>query len=150
MNCLTLLEKTSKLPIGHYGKKEAQEAVDNVYKACHEQARDLIKKHKIKKKYFEPQEAFDFCAEICNSLGHKQLNKIVLRSPDVSEFAAAHYKNKEIHFKYTAICISVLLHELTHHLCHKYYAEHGKLFLEMQELAYECAIENFKEILRDN
>ena len=131
--------------MGHYAKKEAQEAVDREYSACHAQASLLMKKHRIKKRSFEPQEAFNLCWNICDVLGHKKLKKLVLRSPDVSNFAGAHYTKGEIHFPYNYIHTTTLLHELAHHLC--YYGRHGKEFMEMQELVYEAAMNCDKALL---
>ncbi len=136
MNCLTLLEKASKLPLGHYDKAKAREAVDKEYDACHKQSAILNKKYKFKY-IIEPQEAFDLCWNICDSIGQKKLKKIVVKSKDVSPFAGAHYTRGEIHFPYNYITISTLLHELTHHFCQM--GGHGKEFMEMQELVYEIA-----------
>lgn len=142
---MTLAKQAKGLPQGHYAHREAKAAASKEYDACHEQAQALMKKHKIKKRSFEPQEAFDFCLEICEMLGAKPLKKIVLRSPEVSEFAEAHCSRGEMHFKYNWIATSTLFHELTHHLGQH---NHGKGFCEIQELVYETAMELNKYLLQ--
>lgn len=146
MNLDAILDKADKLPLGHYGKKAAQAIVDLEYDACHKQAQALVKKHKISKHYFEPQEAFDLCLAICAALGHRPLKHIVIRSDKVSKHASAHYSRREIHFPHNYIHTTTLLHELAHHLCRG--GGHGKEFCEIQELVYEAAMQINKEGLQ--
>jgi hypothetical protein len=134
----TLAKKAKGLPLGHYAHKEAQAAASAEYDACHEQAKALRKKHNIRLREFKPQEAFDFCLEICKALGSRPIKQIVLRSKEVSEFAFAHCGRGEIHFKYSNVWLDTLFHELTHHLGA---GSHGKNFCEIQELVYEAAMQ---------
>jgi hypothetical protein len=147
VSLLAKLAESQKLPLGHYGRKEAQEAVDKEYHACHEQVKVLVKQYRIKKRYFEPQEAVDFCAEMCERLGSKPLKYIVIRSKDVGPCVGAHYDYGTIHFPHNYIQTSTLLHELTHHLAvESHYHGHGKIFLELQALLYEAAADHLKKV----
>ncbi len=148
-NWIALAEKASKLPLGHYAKVEAREAVDQEYSACRKQSGTLIKKHKIKIRYIDPQDAMDLCLSLCSFLGSNPLKCIVIKSKDVSPFAGAHYCRGEIHFPHEYIHISTLLHELTHHFCRdSHYTGHGNVFMELQELVYQAAMETSKDFLR--
>ena len=142
----TLLKEAKSLPLGHIKHKEAEAAVDREYKACHDQAKELYKKHGIKKWSMTPQQGFNLCVDICAALGQKPLRKLVMRSPDVKEFTGAHYTRGEIHFPSNWLDTQTLLHELSHHLAP--HSGHGKGFMEMQELAYETAILVAKDFLQ--
>jgi len=102
--------------------------------------------------YFEKPEYFDICQSICHSLFLPGIKKIVFQSPDVDPSAGGHYILGEIHIKYCNTDVLTILHELTHHIerCEKMKDDHGDIFVEFENLAFEAFISWYRLQTLDN
>lgn len=111
---LRKLKKTQHLPPGHIAKKAAEEAVNREYANCLEIQNKWCKRFNPN---FTPQQALQFCNELCEMLGERRLKEIIIYSPEVEDVAHAHYdgQSRSIHFKWHYIDFGVLMHELAHH-----------------------------------
>jgi hypothetical protein len=129
------LAKTKHLPPGHVDKAKAEKAIKKEYEKCFNIERKWCKRFHYR--FCTVANALQFCNEICYSLGERRLKGLVINSPEVGEFAAAHYYNRCIHFKYGfPIYIGTLMHELAHHFeCYS----HGEKFCEVLDFLFQMA-----------
>ncbi len=90
MDLLGNLEKAMQLPLGHYGRDQAKNAVTAEYKQCHDLERVWAERFPVR--IFDSlQEAANFCHWLCVSIGSRPVRKVVRYSPAVHRMASAHY-----------------------------------------------------------
>ncbi len=139
MYFLNELKRTKGLPPGHVDKKKAETRAQLEYRKC-----SIIQnrwRKRINPLFSTSRQALDFCNQLCYLLGQKSLRKVVLNSPEVDEFAGAHYGNKEIHFKYGFISFATLMHELAHHFGEY---SHGDRFCEVLDFLFRTVFTMIK------
>lgn len=137
-----VLIESKGLPLGHVGKEYAKELVKAEYGECHKISKlwtDRIRKSIKKLPRMNVYEAIVYCNKLCNMLGNPIIKKVVSYSPDVAEYAGAHYCRNEIHFKHD-VWFETLIHELTHHFDNSY--GHGKSYCDMLEFLYRIVYED--------
>jgi hypothetical protein len=134
MNIFKKFEKTKHLPPGHVDKINLEKAITKEYSLCGEIERKWAKRFKYK--FESGSHALEFCNQICKTLGERSVLKLVLSSPDVKEYASAHYTNREIHFKSDWISLTTLIHELTHHFGDY---THGESFCQLENFLFSVA-----------
>ena len=144
---LKRLEEAGWLPLGHYERKEAQEAVNKEYALIHSLEREL--KPMLPVQYVDTlQEAATFCYKLCTAIGSRPVKKLVVSTRIVPRTASACYVpwEKAIHFNYRCFHISTLIHETAHHVhfVEQYGGEmHGREYCEIVKLLYDVALTLF-------
>jgi len=152
MRPLERLEKTWNLPLGHYDRTAAEEAVEREYEKCKLIELAWMKRLGKKRKHLNYLSLNDACKlvyDICHALGYRCPSRLILRSKEVPPMAAACYLvgRREIHFVFTAISVRILIHELTHHVLHedkKLCHTHGSEFCDYEMILIEVT----EEVLR--
>ncbi len=135
------LAKAEKLPLGHYGRKEAEDLVAEEYRLC----RAFEGKFSWKSRYIKVCDIGRIIGKICFALGINPPKRVILESDEVHSHAGAHYSSwsKEIHFPSKWVGTTTLLHELSHHVKYvgKFYGrgDHGPEFVEAEELVFQVA-----------
>lgn len=132
-----------ELPPGHVGIREAQEALKKEYAKASEQERQFSKRWRGPKYLNSLQEAADFSANLCRSIGTRRVIREV-RSPLEAnhQWAAAYYSpaGLSIYVPGTPILTITLIHETAHHIV---FVEaipgttHGAGFLEVEQLLFD-------------
>ena len=137
-SALEKLVKAKALPLGHIDRKKAEEEVGKIYKQC-----SIIERfweRKLPRKKFSPKEALDFCNHICSLVSSKPIKDVLVG--EVPMGAGACYRSKHRHytitFKYDCIYLTVLIHELCHHLSK---GGHGKEFCEIEVFIFALVYE---------
>lgn len=111
--------KSKKLPLGHYDRKKAEEALNKEYHCCSEENKKWMKKIPKKHQFLNKQQSINLIWKICNQLGIKCLKKVYFNSQELELYTVGHYNSfdKSIHLAYKeTIPISLLIHELAHHV----------------------------------
>lgn len=119
MNMFDRLQEANKLPLGHYERTKAREAIDEEYAACQEQERKLMRSipKKVRRYSIDPRKAKWIVDELCDLSGMRRIRGIIFSSEEVHRYSAAHYNpaKKEIHVGWQTVGVRTLLHELAHH-----------------------------------
>ena len=144
MTLLDKLDYAKNLPPGHYGIREAEEAVKREYAKVRDVERSLYRKIRDYE-ITSLQDAADFCGALCYRLGSKPIRRVVSNSRSIWNYrVGGHYNSqkREIHLPGRYFCVSILIHETTHHIM---YVEgykgpaHGEQYIEILRMLYEIA-----------
>lgn len=145
-NMFKKLEEAEKLPIGHVGRREAEQTIYNTYRMCHSIERFWNKRFDYR--LLEPKEARQIADGLCSMLGQAPVKKIIFESSEVGFVMGwlglgngAFYQNGRIHIKYWNCSIPLLVHELCHHFGEN---GHGEQFCEMLVFLFEVTFEMLK------
>lgn len=140
------LKESQKLPLGHYGRKEAEKAVDKEYDLSREVSSRWYPK--VRKVWggisITPEEGARIIGKLTVILGVSKLKRIVFSSPDVHSHAVAHYCRNEIHFRGSWCNLMTLIHEFSHHVHRNDWGvrgeSHGKEFAEVMDYVFEALV----------
>jgi hypothetical protein len=150
INLFKRLEEASKLPLGHYEKKKAEEDVIKEYFLCHKKEVEIARFFKKKRGWFDNkvQEAANFCGFLCEEIGSKKIKTLVINSDKVPLFSGGCYNTwtREIYFPDGYLPIYLLIHETSHHIQHIERIEgsiHGEEFVEIEQMLFEIAKKYF-------
>jgi len=136
---LDKLQKSKKLPLGHVGRKEAEEKVNREYEKAYEQEVAFLKQlPKRFRRSLEPDRAREVVSTLCSLTGTRE-PKIVFASLEVHPMAAAHCAWKELHFRWGNVPLSLVIHELAHHVNNmdKCGGGHGESFLWTEQFLFD-------------
>jgi hypothetical protein len=137
MNAIARAEKARELPLGHYERAQAQSLLESEYRLCHEVQNCLPKM------WLLPEEVASLYGQLVTMLGIRKVRRVVFESAEVQPGAAAHYSNREVHFRCSESSLIVALHEFTHHVQNQggFTGGHGRGFLEAFELVLMAWLE---------
>lgn len=116
-DALKRLAASKKLPPGHTGKKEAQEAVDEIYRLTREKEKDISRRIKKFGHHFDKDEAQTFCNYACDALGIKNLVIVYEGCPEGAGGACGGGKMYLHPYNKEWVDVITILHELAHHVC---------------------------------
>lgn len=139
-------EKIDALPLGHRLKKMLDEEINQEYQKCRELEKTLSKQFKIKNHPLNVQEALEISNAICRAFLIKNIKQIHVKAIPRAKYIGAWYCKREIFSASTCVYLKTLLHELSHHVAAmdgKNSNQHGKTFLEYEELVFNCYAEIF-------
>lgn len=133
-------EEMKALPPGHTDRKLYSADISAEYSDCAAIEVEWVKHFRKKLPRFNDRQALAFCNRLCESLGERLVNKVVINSKDVKAGTAAHYtgRGREIHFPHEWISFTILIHELTHHFTPSGHF-HGKDFCDNERLLFAAA-----------
>lgn len=138
---LRRLEKTNKLPLGHYDREEVQGLVKQEYNLC----KNLEAKFYRYNRIISPEESAKIVGKMVRFLSLKPVKRLVFNDPDIRYAGGAYLSTeKEIKFPGDRTNLLTLIHELTHHVM---YTErirgdsHGPEFVEMEQLMLETVVQ---------
>jgi len=154
MGAVSLLEDyedSKKLPLGHYGRKEAKEAVDREYELCRQvEARWMKRLRKRLSNRFPIAQtevwAPLWAEKLCRSIGSKPPKQVLFNCPAYAGGMYLPVKKTVLLKPYASI--STLVHELAHHICHIegfFRANHGEKFIWAEEVLFETLETILKE-----
>ena len=137
MAAATLLERLAesrKLPLGHYDRVLAKEAVDREYADCHKQEAEWYRKIPRMFRVLRTREqVLSLAWHLCNDSGITQIRLMHFASKECKSFVSAHYnpRTKSVHFAHDVpMQITLVVHEVCHHVSieeSRYYG-HGERF----------------------
>lgn len=139
------LAESRKLPLGHYGRRDAQDRVDREYAACREISVKWCKKLKRKAWVLTADQVRTLYRELGECIGQRPLRRVTFRSTEVHSMAAAHYKSREIHFRGDSASFATAVHEYTHYAAGSHHG-HGPVFCEILDFLFPIALGIWKDM----
>ena len=132
------------LPLGHYGRRDAERALDKEY-AASRQVEDKYRKA-VRGKRVGLQEAAHIVYRLCDGIGTKLMKQVVDMSSTSQRNPCYMPNERSIHIP-VPCSITILVHETAHYVAdieYRYYG-HGKIFCEVEDLLFEVYLTSSRD-----